>query len=70
MRMIQNVAASHPYMAIPGNHELHHNMTHYKNRFLMPNNDAADGSNSFYSFDMGPAHFIMLNTEPMVYDLT
>ena len=29
----------------------------------MPVNEANEGTNYFYSFDMGPAHFIMMNTE-------
>lgn len=63
--MVQDIVASHPYMTLPGNHEYHYNYTHYKERFLMPYNDAADGANTFYSFDLGPVHWIMFNTEPL-----
>ena len=33
----------------------------------MPLNDANEGTNYFYSFDMGPAHFVMFNTEAYFY---
>lgn len=65
MNMVQPISSFHPYMAIPGNHEHNYNFTHYSARFLMPYNEAAAGTNMFYSFDMGPAHFIMFNTEPL-----
>lgn len=66
LRSIQPIAANYAYMTIPGNHEDHRNATHYKARFNMPLNYANEGTSTFYSFDMGPAHFIMFNTEPMV----
>ncbi|KAF0314612.1 Acid phosphatase type 7 [Amphibalanus amphitrite] len=59
MRQIQPVAAHLPYMTCPGNHEQYGNFSNYKNRFSMPG-----GTESmYYSFDMGPVHFISISTE-------
>lgn len=63
LRMIQPVAARYPYLTIPGNHEHSQNMTHYRQRFKMPDNEANEGTGYFYSWDQGPAHFILFNTE-------
>ncbi|KAJ2944066.1 hypothetical protein O0L34_g8405 [Tuta absoluta] len=60
MRMIEPVAANVPYMTTPGNHEDRYNFSHYKNRFTMPRQG---NENMFYSFNIGLAHFIMVNTE-------
>mmetsp|Transcript_14459 Transcript_14459/g.14511 ORF Transcript_14459/g.14511 Transcript_14459/m.14511 type:complete len:446 (+) Transcript_14459:1-1338(+) len=62
LRMIEPIAATYPYMTAPGNHDSYGNFTHYKNRFSMPNNGANEGTGYFYSFNLGPAHFIMYNT--------
>lgn len=67
LRLVEEVAANYAYMTLPGNHEKHDNFTQYINRFNMPFNDAANGTSYFYSFDMGPAHFIMMNTEVYFY---
>lgn len=61
MNMIQPLAAELPYMTCPGNHENAYNFTHYKARFNMPTD--MNGDNMFYSFNMGPVHFISLSTE-------
>ncbi|CAI4222855.1 unnamed protein product [Auanema sp. JU1783] len=58
-RQIEPVAAYVPYMTAVGNHENEGNFTHYVNRFTMPNSD----HNLYYSFDIGPAHFIVFSTE-------
>ena len=60
---VEPVSSNFAYMTLPGNHESHENFTHYKERFYMPVNDVNQGTGYFYSFDMGPAHFIMMNTE-------
>ncbi|OMJ75606.1 hypothetical protein SteCoe_25225 [Stentor coeruleus] len=67
LNIIEPVAANYAYMTLPGNHETHNNFTHYKRRFNMPLNNANQGTGYFYSFDMGPAHFIMMNTEAYFY---
>uniref|UniRef100_A0A7E4ZQ38 Purple acid phosphatase n=1 Tax=Panagrellus redivivus TaxID=6233 RepID=A0A7E4ZQ38_PANRE len=59
MRQIEPSAAYVPYMTVPGNHEYAYNFSHYVNRFTMPNTN----DNLFYSFDLGPAHFIGFSTE-------
>lgn len=63
LNLVEPIAASFAYMTLPGNHEGHQNFTHYKTRFNMPLNEANNGTSYFYSFDMGPAHFVMMNTE-------
>lgn len=35
------------------------NFSHYKNKFSMP----GPSEGLFYSFDMGPAHFVAISTE-------
>ena len=37
------------------------NFSHYKNRFTMP--DRTSSENMFYSFDVGPVHFVAVSTE-------
>lgn len=59
MASIQNISAHLPYMVVPGNHESGGNFTEYRKRFSMPGHFES----LFYSFDMGPAHFIGLSTE-------
>jgi len=64
LNMVESIAASYPYMTLPGNHEKASNFSHYKARFNMPNNGINQGTGYFYSFNLGPAHFIMYNTNP------
>ncbi|XP_043193779.1 acid phosphatase type 7-like [Amphibalanus amphitrite] len=59
LRQIQPVAAHLPYMTCPGNHEQRANFSNYKNRFSMPG--GTEGM--YYSFNMGPVHFISISTE-------
>ncbi|XP_037933616.1 acid phosphatase type 7 isoform X1 [Teleopsis dalmanni] len=59
MRQIESVAAYVPYMVCPGNHEEKYNFSNYRARFSMPD----DSENLFYSFNLGPVHFIGFSTE-------
>lgn len=59
LRQIEPIAAYVPYMTVVGNHEAAYNFSNYVNRFTMPNGVA----NLFYSFDIGPIHFIAFSTE-------
>ncbi|BFZ07401.1 hypothetical protein BsWGS_10440 [Bradybaena similaris] len=59
MRQIQTLAARLPYMTCPGNHEEAYNFSHYRHRFNMP----GDEGRTYYSFNMGPVHFVSLSTE-------
>ncbi|XP_017002314.2 acid phosphatase type 7 isoform X1 [Drosophila takahashii] len=59
MRQIETVAAYLPYMVVPGNHEEKFNFSNYRARFSMPGGT----ENLFYSFDLGPVHFVAISTE-------
>lgn len=59
MRQIESIAGYVPYMVCVGNHEEQYNFSNYRNRFSMP----GDSENLWYSFDLGPVHFISINTE-------
>ncbi|XP_026288877.1 acid phosphatase type 7 [Frankliniella occidentalis] len=59
MRQIETVAAYVPYMTCPGNHEQTYNFSNYRARFSMP----GESEGLWYSFDMGPVHFVALSTE-------
>lgn len=59
MEQIEPIASMLPYMTCPGNHEWHYNFSNYKARFNMPGDDR----NMFFSFDIGPVHFVSISTE-------
>jgi len=58
--IIQPLAASVPYMTCPGNHESHDNFSEYRTRFQMPGDE---GKRMYFSYNMGPVHFISANSE-------
>ena len=59
MKQIEGVAAYLPYMTVPGNHEEKYNFSNYRARFTMP----GDSEGLWYSFNVGPVHFIAIETE-------
>ncbi|CAL4076892.1 unnamed protein product, partial [Meganyctiphanes norvegica] len=61
MNQIQPIAAYVPYMTCPGNHEWAYNFSNYRARFSMPDYESTESL--FYSWNMGPIHFISVNTE-------
>jgi len=63
MEQIEPIASTVPYMTCPGNHEHHYNFSNYKARFNMP----GDEEKMFYSFDIGPVHFVAVSTEFYYY---
>jgi hypothetical protein len=63
MREIEPIAANVPYQVCGGNHEEIRNFTHYHNRFTMIDTHSGMINNHYYSFDIGPAHFIAFSTE-------
>jgi hypothetical protein len=65
LRSLEPIASQLPYMVSQGNHESGLVLPHYINRFQMPGNV----SNLWYSFNVGRAHFIAFNTEPVFDDL-
>ncbi|CAG2249655.1 ACP7 [Mytilus edulis] len=62
--MIQPIAAQFPYMTSPGNHELAHDLHHYRLRFSMPGTPwPMPFEKLWYSFDIGLVHFISFSSE-------
>ncbi|WKY10663.1 hypothetical protein Q1695_002770 [Nippostrongylus brasiliensis] len=67
MNVLEPVISRIPYMVVAGNHEDDgNNFMNFQERFRMPANDFND--NQFYSFDLGPVHFVALSTEYYYYD--
>lgn len=64
MKQIEPVAAYVPYMTSSGNHEAAYNFSHYKARFTMPNDL---DERMYFSFNVGPVHFISVCTELYYY---
>lgn len=63
MRQIEPMASRFPYMTCPGNHEEAQNFTHYTSRFTVPNS----GSQLYFSYNVGPVHFVSISTELYFY---
>lgn len=66
MRLIEPIASQIPYQTSVGNHEVKENFTHYDVRFTMVNSGGTDRGNMnnfYYSFDVGPIHFVAFSTE-------
>lgn len=49
-----------PFMAVPGNHEIHKEFQHYNARFEYP---SLVDHNLYYSLDIGKAHIVMICTD-------
>lgn len=64
LNLIEPLASKLPYMTCPGNHEWAYNFSNYKNRFWMPGDDE---KKTFFSFNMGPVHFVSVSTELWFY---
>jgi len=76
---LTQIADSKPYMVCPGNHESEchspscvitpseritlSNFTAYNCRWQMPSKESGGELSMWYSYDMGPIHFVSLNTE-------
>ncbi|CAK8987592.1 unnamed protein product [Durusdinium trenchii] len=79
MNWLQNLTSSMAYMVTAGNHESEchspvcvvdpflgralMNFTAYNHRWHMPSRSSAGRANMWYSFNVGPIHFVALNTE-------
>ena len=63
MQEIEPIASKVPYMVSIGNHEKGVRILHYYYRFTMPSNSL----NQFYSFNIGPIHFLSYSTE-LIFD--
>ncbi|XP_020804888.1 acid phosphatase type 7 isoform X3 [Drosophila serrata] len=59
MRQVETIAAYVPYMVCVGNHEEKYNFSNYRARFNMP----GDTDSLWYSFNLGPVHFVSFSTE-------
>lgn len=51
-----------PFFFAPGNHDSYGGTADYDEAFYMPTNNF-NASERFYSFDHGPAHFVILNSD-------
>jgi hypothetical protein len=62
---IQPIASHMPYMVIFGNHDVYPEPFGYTNRFFMPGPSGSNyqAGDYFYSFDLGPVHFVGFSTE-------
>jgi len=63
MNSIEPIASKVPYMVSEGNHESGDRVDHYHYRFSMP----GQSRNLFYSFNLGPVHFVSYSTE-LIFD--
>lgn len=72
MNAIQPVVATHPYMVSPGNHEAYGtqgggNFSQYVTRFAglaqHAGTKSGSGTNLWYSWENGPAHFVAFTAE-------
>jgi len=79
MNSVQGFTAKYPYMVLPGNHEaechspacqvsikqsrMFANFTAYNHRFKMPYTESDGALNMWYSFNVGPVHFVNIDTE-------
>jgi len=63
---IEPIAGYLPYMTCPGNHESHNDFLQYRNRFSMPN--YTETESRYFSFNIGPVHFVSLSSEVYFFD--
>jgi hypothetical protein len=67
-RMVQPLSDHVPWMVSVGNHELLDLLEPFLKRFAMPAKESgASYGNLYYSFDLGPVHFIILDSESFQY---
>jgi len=66
MDQMEPLAAYLPYMTCPGNHENADDFHQYRKRFSMPNYQQTESL--YHSFNIGPVHFIAVDTEYYYYD--
>jgi hypothetical protein len=61
---IEPLAARKAWMVCYGNHDVSPEPVGYRNRFTVPASSSINGNiDYFYSFDVGPIHFISISTE-------
>lgn len=70
MKGVSSMASTYPWMFMAGNHEADCNFSYanYNNRYAAQNHTAssqsvASGSSRYYSFDLGPVHFVAIDTD-------
>jgi len=66
MEQMEPVTAYVPYMTCPGNHESANDFLQYRKRFSMPN--YTDTESLYFSFNIGPVHFVSVSSEVYFYD--
>ncbi|KAI7848953.1 Metallo-dependent phosphatase-like protein [Circinella umbellata] len=64
MNFVQDIYATIPVMAAPGNHEYTYNFSHYKNRFsINPYIESGFDDPTLYSFDYKSLHLVSFSSE-------
>ncbi|CAF4007799.1 unnamed protein product [Adineta steineri] len=62
-RQVEPISSIVPYMTNVGNHEAYYNYTVYRNRFRMPGPESAGLDNFWFSFNIGPVHWVSLSSQ-------
>ena len=57
-------------MTSVGNHEAYYNYTVYRNRFRMPGPESGGLDNFWFSFNIGPVHWISMSSQVSYLQLT
>ena len=68
MNAQQSFLSHTPMQVCAGNHEDAYNFSHYRARFHMPGGESGSGTNLYSSFNVGPVHFVSIDTELYFYD--
>ena len=68
MNAQQTFLAHTPMQVCAGNHEDAYNFSHYRARFHMPGTESGSSTNLYSSFNVGPVHFVSIDTELYFYD--
>ena len=68
MNLQQAFLTHTPMQVCAGNHEEAYNFSHYRARFHMPGDESGSNTNLYSSFNVGPVHFVSIDTELYFYD--
>ncbi|CAF0749803.1 unnamed protein product [Rotaria sordida] len=60
---VEPISSIVPYMTNVGNHEAYYNFTVYRNRFRMPGPESDGLDNFWFSFNIGPIHWVSMSSQ-------